>query len=426
MIKTIGKNITVKKDANTSDIISALLAAVPAATKNIEPLANSIKSTNPREIIKHVVNYMRKYVSYQKDGYQNQDIKFPGRLVKDKRGDCKSFALFLASALTAKGVKNGLRFVSYRPGDPTHVYNYYYNAKGVKIPIDTCIADLKETNHLKQIDMDVNYLAAPEIGKGAVKRFFKKQRENREERQEIRRENREETKGMTRKEKRAYKKEGRGEKRRPVKRAVLAPARTAFLELVKFNFRDLANKFEKTEAKEAGSTKAFWNRLGGDYNKLKKAIELGKTRRPFLGEAYEFNRTAITPERRIVRAYVPQYKRGYVRPKYMGAAPPAPPIDPATLTALIGSAAAILKPLMNLFKSKGLKDKDTEALENSEEVQSAESLGKDFEVTDPEPGTEKASSGKAGSDGGGDTGSFLKNPLVLVAAAAAAVMAFKK
>jgi len=428
MIKSIGKNIVAKKDANTRDIMNALAVAVPGATKNLKTFAKKFYQGNDQEYIKKIVDTVRERVKYKKDSFLNQNIKFPGRLLQDGQGDCKSLSLFASGAMSAAGIKNGFRFAAYRPGAPTHVYNYYYNSKGDKIPFDLCINNLGETNSLKKIDMNVNYLAAPEIGKGRIKRFVQKAKdkvqdikENREERKEIRQENREERKGMTKQEKKADRKAGRGDKKRPIKTVLLAPGRTAFLELVKFNFRGLANKFKTLETKSPGQGKAFWNRLGGNYNKLENAIKIGSTRRAFLGLPEEFTERAITRDNRIVKAYVPRFKNYRNLPRHISAAPPAPPVDPATLAALLGSAAAILKPLMQLFKSKKVDDSDTSALENSEEVRGAESLGPNFAVEDAEPGTEAASSG---SNSGGLT-SIFKNPLVLAGTGLALFLAFK-
>jgi hypothetical protein len=424
MIKSTGKNIVAKQDANTRDIMSALVVAVPGAAKNLNTFAKNFYKGNDQEYIKKIVSTLRERVKYKKDSFLNQNIKFPGRLLNDGQGDCKSLSLFAAGAMSAAGIKNGFRFAAYRPGAPTHVYNYYINAKGDKIPFDLCINNLGETNSLKKIDMNVNYLAQPEIGRGKIKRFFKQAKENREERQEIRRENREEKKSMTKEERRAAKKAGKGDKKRPIKTVFLAPGRTAFLELVKLNFRGLANKLQTLETKSPGQPKAFWNRLGGNYNKLEKAISLGATRRAFLGNPEEFTERAITRENKIVKAYVPKFKNARNLSRFISAAPPAPPIDPATLSALIGSAVAIIKPLMTLLKNKKIEDNDTKELEESEEVKSAEALGANFAVKDAEPGTEKESSGSSESSAGGLSNIF-SNPLLLVGGGLALYLAFK-
>lgn len=417
VLKVLNTTQTVKKNGQTDDIINGLLTGVTAAALNLKTFARNNYTGNTQGYLKKIVETLRTFVTYQKDDFKNQDIKFPGRLLAEKKGDCKSLSLFAAGALTAAGIKNGFRFTAYRPGEPTHVYNYYYDENGRKIFFDLCIKDLQQTPYLKAIDMDVRYLAGPEIGR----RSKAERKAERAERKENRKERKQETAGMTRKEKRQYKKEkrrsGQGDKRRPVKRVLLAPARTAFLELVKYNFRNLVRKITDADKRKPGSAKSFWNRLGGDYNKLTFAMKQGATRQPFLGEAedfrpYKFSNGAVKV------LYLPKYKRAYV------GAPPAPPVDPATLSALVGSAAAILKPLVEFLKKRGVKDDDTAAIEDLPAVEEAAPLGEGFEATDPDndKDAQKASKGSGGGGGGGGLMDFVKeNPLLVGGATAAAL-----
>lgn len=402
-------NITTieKKNANTRDIAAALMDATQGATNNLKTFARNHYQGDTHKYINAIVNILRKNVTYQRDGYQTQDIKFPGRLLKEKNGDCKSLSLFAAGALTAAGIKNGLRFVAYRPGAPTHVFNYYYNESGQKIPFDLCINDLKETNYKNKIDMDVRYLAAPEIGRRRTK---SERKAAKDERKHVKQQSKDATKGMTRKEKRAYKKENRGGKKQPIKRVALAPGRLAFLELVKLNFRNIAGKLNTIETKRPGDAKAFWNRVGGDFTKLQSAIKIGMTRKPLLGEPHELTN---------LRGQI-CYK---VKPKVNRINAPELGADPATLAASIASAAVILKPLMELFKKKGLEDKDTEAIEDIKAVDDAAPLGENFKTLDPDsdPDAKKASQGTS------ETGGGLSNinPMLLIGGSAALLLLTK-
>ena len=148
-IAALNKNIKVVPNGNTQDIIKALIAAVPAAATNLKSFAKNNFSKSKQGYLKNIVDILRKNVTYKKDNFLFQNIKFPGRLLNDKTGDCKSLSLFAAGALSAAGIKNGFRFVAYREGEPTHVYNYYYNDRGEKVFFDLCIPDLKPTNFLK-------------------------------------------------------------------------------------------------------------------------------------------------------------------------------------------------------------------------------------------------------------------------------------
>lgn len=428
MIAATNKNIIAAKDANTADIMSALVLAVPGAAKNLKTFSKNFYKGNDEEFIKKIVKTVRDRVTYKKDGFQNQNIKYPGRLLQDGSGDCKSLSLFAAGAMTAAGIKNGFSFAAYRPGAPTHVYNYYYNSQGEKIPFDLCIKDLKETNILKKIDMNVNYLSEPEIGRTRAER-----RKARQDRKDIKRAEKEETAGMTKQQKKDYKKEGRGGKKAGFKTVALAPARFAFLEILKLNFRGLATKLEKLEKNKPGKAKDFWNRLGGNYNKLKTTIKLGATRKSFLGLPEEFTERAVNRQNRIVPYYQPKYNFRSKREQRRFINEPEIGLDPATLATSIATAAAIIKPLLALLKSNNLADGDTDELANNPDIAAEPPLGKDFSVQDPEKGAEKLSAGGAapgGSDGGSGGGGggamdLLKNPIVLVGGAAALFLLLK-
>lgn len=388
MIAAKNTNIVAAKDANTKDIMQALIVAVPGAAKNLNTFAKNFYRGNEQEYIKKIVDTVRQRVTYKKDGFKNQNIKYPGRLLQDGNGDCKSLSLFAAGAMTAAGIKNGFSFAAYRPGAPTHVYNYYINYKGEKIPFDLCINNLGETKSLNKIDMNVNYLAEPEIG-----RLFRSRAE-RQERREERRENRQERR-EDRKEKREERRQerGAGGGKSPIKKLTLAPGRGAALLLIGRNFRSLANKLQEAENKKPGSIKQFWNRVGGDYSKLQKAISKGAVKKPFIGEGEE-----------------------------------GEGVNPAEIAKVVGAASGILGPLLELLKKLLGKKAEDKELENSDSLKDAPKFGAGFQVNDPEPGTEAASAG--GSEGGGGggitAGGLFKNPLILVGGAALLFILLKK
>ena len=63
---------------------------------------------------------------------------------------------------------------------------------------------------------------------------------------------------------------------RAIATAGLAPARGAFLGLVRLNFRNSAKKFSVVDAKTKEKLEAKWERLGGKKSKLRAAIDAGK------------------------------------------------------------------------------------------------------------------------------------------------------
>jgi hypothetical protein len=64
-----------------------------------------------------------------------------------------------------------------------------------------------------------------------------------------------------------------------VKTVGMAPARGSFLVLLNENYKGLATKLDKAIAKDPKKVSEFWVKLGGDTDKLKKAINKGKSKK---------------------------------------------------------------------------------------------------------------------------------------------------
>jgi hypothetical protein len=156
-----------------------------------------------------------------------------------KKADCKSFSLASVAQCLAAGHRCGFRFASYKPNKiPTHVYFWVLDNSGKKYTFDPTIKNLKESpKATNTIDMELRYMTGvddfPEIGK-----------------------------------------------KRPGKKILMAPARNGYLVLVRLNFRGLATKQAKLQAKDPQGLKAFWEKLGGNFDALKSAINAGKNKRP--------------------------------------------------------------------------------------------------------------------------------------------------
>lgn len=363
-----GKTTTVKTNANTGDIIEALINAVPTAVKQFK---NSISTPYTGDAIqdaKAACMYVRNNVKYKADGFNFQDIQLPGRMFKQtKQADCKSFSLAALANLLSKGYKGGFRFAAYRGGKiPTHVYIYVFDNSGKKFTFDPCIKDLKESPKASNIiDMDVRYLSgledtrysAPEErrrrymerNKRRASLYNVKQvqlpndlnsyvteaitgRAERQARREARRERRQE--------RREERKAGSG----VVKKVTLAPVRGAFLGLVALNVRGLATKINTLISKGDKDIKDFWLKLGGKYDKLIDAVNSGKGKKALFGKGKGVNGANQT-----------EYDE-----EGIGA------VTLATATAAIAAAAPALLAISKLFNKKGVPEGEGDVITNEE------------------------------------------------------------
>lgn len=101
----------------TQDIIDTVLYGDSRAGKETKLLA---KQFSKRDLSKLWL-FVKENIRYKEDG-KNQFVQHPATLWKSKKGDCKSFSLFIGSVLKNMGIPYKYRFVSYKKGDVTHVY----------------------------------------------------------------------------------------------------------------------------------------------------------------------------------------------------------------------------------------------------------------------------------------------------------------
>jgi hypothetical protein len=335
--------------SDTRDIISALCAAVPAAVNQVKPYIETILTPtgDPVKDTERACRYVRGLVSYKQDGFSEQKIQLPARLLKDtKVGDCKSFSLAVLSIITAMGYKGGLRFSSYKPNKtPTHVYNFVFDNSGKKITFDACVESLKESPRYTYIkDMEVTYLAGSPIMVDSYDYLGRRKRG----------------------------KGGRGGRGGGLKKIGLAPARGAFLLLVKFNARGLASKLQQSIQKGSTKTKAFWEKVGGNFDKLKAEVSKGAKKKPLFGMKKQRGVNGATET-----VYIDQG---------IGV------LDPGTQTLLVtalASAAPILLAVSKLFKSQSIPEGEEDVITDDEKKDEPglDPDGTGFEVTDAEAGS---------------------------------------
>lgn len=125
-------------DGNTQDIIDTVLYADGLAAPYTKEFAQTLRGGDLKTTCRNIWEFVKKQIPYKLDESGYQWVKSPGRLWKDKGGDCKSFSVFTASCLKNLGIKYGYRFSSYRTDPtPTHVYVYVPNGKGQEIILDS-------------------------------------------------------------------------------------------------------------------------------------------------------------------------------------------------------------------------------------------------------------------------------------------------
>lgn len=259
------QNKLITVNASNQDIINDIHAYYPEALKQVKESGFYKKFSygSPLKDAHAVWLFLRNYIKYKKDPDEAQLLRLPGRFVNDRSGDCKSYSIFAASVLGALGYNVAFRYAAYKDGaqNPTHVYVYLpdYN-----IIIDGCYRFFnkeKDYKFVKNYKMN-NYVLSGING-----------REERQERRQERRERRQE------------RREERKESGKPstFKKISLAAPRNSFLLMVKLNVFGMATKLKLAIQKNEKAVKSKWNKLGGNFDKLKKQIEIGAKKKAILG-----------------------------------------------------------------------------------------------------------------------------------------------
>jgi hypothetical protein len=364
-----GKNIIAKADGSTEDIIQALINISPRGVENVKPYINDlfIFTGDAFKDAVMIAAYIRNNVKYLADNYENQNIQLPGRLLKNKLGDCKSFSLLFYSLMTAAGHTCGYRFASYRKSKiPTHVYNWFVDNKKNFYTFDTCVFHLNESKRYTYIkDMNVNYLT------GRPEEIYYI---------------------------------GKRDKNKPsgVKKVLLAVPRGAFLAMIRLNVRSLATKLDQSIAKNSNKVSEFWVKFGGKFDKLKENIEKGKKKKPLFGKGKGVNG-------------IEEFDYIGDDGQFMGVAG----VDDAAIAGFIASATPILLIAKNLFASLGVKEGKGEEVITPEEDAKAEEEGK--KIKDP---NFKAADDENEGKGSTSTVGFKPSPLLIGGAIGAVALIY--
>ena len=194
-----------------------------------------------------------------------------------------------------------------------------------------------------------------------------------------------------RKQKRTDKKAAGGGGGKVFKKIALAAPRNAFRALVSLNVRGLATRLDLAIQKDLNKVKEFWNKFGGKFDggdSLMQSINTGKNKKPLFGSKIN----------------------GYDN-EYIGA------LAPATI-ALIGTASAVLIPVVKLLGDLKIKKSEGEEVITPDEEAEADADGNkittpNFVPTDAETGS-----------GAGLTTGFKASPLLIGGVLGAGVLIY--
>ena len=251
-----GQNITVKQNASNAQLQRALERALPGAVAQTKDIAQQFKGATDSDTCRKIFDFLKSKVKYDKDGF-TQKIKYPSALLREGRGDCKSYSLFTAAILKNLNIPFRWTYASYTPGVeiPGHVY----------ITTDSgCICDVvwgkfnseKKPYNKFYKSMNISYISGvdPAMGATVAGGIIKNVGA-----------------GI----KKAATSVSSGAAVAAVKGATLAPGRNLFRLIVQNNMDGIASKLAKMNQ---GQILDLWKKVGGDPGKIAADIRNGASK----------------------------------------------------------------------------------------------------------------------------------------------------
>lgn len=256
------KSQVVAKRQTTSDIAKYMLIAERDSRKYHKQLRDYFQTDDDYETAKNIHQFARENLVYKKESPRKQIVRTAPRVIHDIYVDCKGYSTFILASLRACGINAWYRLAGYSRGDkiPTHVY-CVAEIDGREVVIDgtvnyfdweapaTCYYNLSLINTNK---MALSYVQG--IGSKASRKAKKEKRKPKKE---------------ARKEKRQEKKETRKKK---IAKIGAAPARAAFILMLRTNAFKLATKLAQAIRKDRERVSRFWAKFGGNWDDLVKEV----------------------------------------------------------------------------------------------------------------------------------------------------------
>jgi hypothetical protein len=246
------RNEILKNDQSTTDIINEILKAHDFYLGDYLKICSYFKGINDIQTAKNCFNFLKKNIIYVIDSGENQIIKSPGAIIATGKADCKCYSLFTGGILSALNIPFCYRFSSYQQNNktPGHVFIVMNPGTKKEIWIDPVLNSFNQKKqYTYKTDRMINKISG--IGKVSAKKAAKK------------------AAGKT-----VGQKLKKGTK--VILKVAAAPARNAFLLLVKLNFLGLATKLNNAYIKKPSELKNLWEgKIGGKINSLVTNIKQG-------------------------------------------------------------------------------------------------------------------------------------------------------
>lgn len=133
-----GTVTTVTENADIARIIAAIMDADEMSKPFTAQFARYLKGHDDYETLHNIWNFVKSEIKYVRDRPGDEVVKSPGQLWATKKGDCKSFSIFIGSILNNLGYNYKYRVAIYSPLTPQqgHIYPVVILPDGEEVVVD--------------------------------------------------------------------------------------------------------------------------------------------------------------------------------------------------------------------------------------------------------------------------------------------------
>ena len=126
------------KNGGVDDIVDVILYADKLSKSFTKDLAPQLKGASDMETLRNLFYVVNNNIRYVRDRVGNEVVKSPGKFWKDRKGDCKSYSIFIGSVLKNLGYKYKYRVAFYDPKEPEkgHIYPIVVLPGGKQVVMD--------------------------------------------------------------------------------------------------------------------------------------------------------------------------------------------------------------------------------------------------------------------------------------------------
>lgn len=267
-----GNKTRIRYQQSVGDIMSGILVTHNTYASEYDKICEVFNKRSVEATCRSIYNYLLDHTIYKVEPNDKQTLRSPSAILSMGADpniglDCKSYSLFIAGVLDAlnrsgRRINWCYRFASYNILDkmPHHVFIVVNPGTDNEIFVDPVIKPFNyKKTYFYKIDKKPKNMALYSIsGIGKTKK--------------------------TKAEKQQAKAKAKAKIKQDIKKAgkvvlkyapVTVAGRNAFLLLVKLNAFKLAEKLALAYQKNPEKVKAFWTKFGGNFESLKKNINIG-------------------------------------------------------------------------------------------------------------------------------------------------------